>query len=161
MKILLLLGGNQNDVRASFRIAIDKLSLELGALVKCSSYFESEPWGFKAEQCFINQVVEFETDVPVNNLLKITQGVERFLGRKKKVVTTYESRPIDIDILFADNVVVETKDLTIPHRLLHKRRFTLLPLSQHWSNLLHPKLKKTITDLLHECEDESQVKMLI
>ncbi|MCU4174515.1 2-amino-4-hydroxy-6-hydroxymethyldihydropteridine diphosphokinase [Carboxylicivirga sp. N1Y90] len=157
MRLILLLGGNQNDVRAKLKLAIEKLGLEFGDLIYCSSYYESEPWGFEASQRFINQVVEFYTLVPVNELLAITQRIEKELGRKEKVGTVYESRPIDIDILFVDDVIMEARDLTIPHRLLHERRFTLLPLTEHWSELIHPKLQKTISELLDECKDEGQV----
>jgi len=157
MKLILLLGGNENDVRANLQLARELLMSELGQLVQCSSYYESEPWGFEASQNFINQVVEFETLVSVDKLLGITQGVEKQLGRKAKVGTAYESRPIDIDILFVDDVILETGHLTIPHRLLHERRFTLLPLAEHWSELIHPKLRRSISELLSECKDDVQV----
>lgn len=159
-KQLLLLGGNQGDVIKNLQQAIEALSIHLGEAIETSAYYESEPWGFEASQNFVNQVVEFESSFTPDQLLGITQQIEIQLGRKQKTGTHYESRPIDIDILFIDNYIIETSHLIIPHPRLHQRRFTLLPLLDHWQNLFHPKLEKTILELLSICEDEGTVKRI-
>jgi len=159
-KQLLLLGGNQGNVINNLQQAIEALSIHLGKAIQTSAYYESEPWGFEASQNFVNQVVEFESALTPNQLIRITQQIEIQLGRKQKTGTHYESRPIDIDILFIDDCIIDTSHLVIPHPRLHQRRFTLLPLVEQWQNLLHPKLEKTIQELLSVCEDEGTVKRI-
>jgi len=156
-KQILLLGGNQNDVVSSIRDAVKQLSLRLGEPIKQSFYYESEPWGFEASQNFINQVVEFRSSLSPIELLDLTQATEKALGRKEKTGTHYESRPIDIDILFIDDQQVETTRLVVPHPKLHERRFTLLPLLDEWNNMIHPKIKKTMEQLLITCSDTGVV----
>jgi len=159
-KQLLLLGGNQGNVINNLQQAIEALSIHLGKAIQTSAYYESEPWGFEASQNFVNQVVEFESALTPNQLIRITQQIEIQLGRKQKTGTHYESRPIDIDILFIDDCIIDTPHLVIPHPRLHQRRFTLLPLLDHWQDLLHPKLEKSIQELLSVCEDEGTVKRI-
>ena len=158
---ILLLGGNQNDVIDSMQKAIEGLSYRLGSPIKASAYYESEPWGFAAEQNFINQVVEFSSPLSPIDLLDLTQKTEMELGRKAKTGTHYESRPIDIDILFIDSMEINSSRLTVPHPRLHKRRFTLLPLMDHWSGLLHPTMNKSIKQLLNACTDSGTVKKVV
>nr|WP_321453713.1 2-amino-4-hydroxy-6-hydroxymethyldihydropteridine diphosphokinase [uncultured Carboxylicivirga sp.] len=158
--IILLLGGNIGDTQNYFKDAISLLSTRLGSPIKISYCYESEPWGFEASQNFINQVVEFSSFIEPLELLDFTQQTEKKLGRKEKAGNHYESRPIDIDILFIDNLCLESERLTIPHSLLHKRRFTLLPLSDYWNDLIHPKLQQTVDKLLSDCKDGSNVKRI-
>lgn len=157
---ILLLGGNQNDVITACEKAIQLLSSHLGVPVRYSAYYESEPWGFEAPQNFINQVVEFSSSIEPLELLNLTQAIEKELGRQIKTGTHYESRPIDIDVLFINDQLIHLPHLTVPHPKLHERMFTLLPLSEHWADLLHPLLKKTIQQLTLECKDEGIVKRL-
>ncbi len=157
---ILLLGGNQNDVIASCKKAIELLTKYLGEPIQQSAYYESEPWGFEASQNFINQVVEFSSPLEGIEALNITQSIEKELGRQTKTGTHYESRPIDIDILFVDDQQIDHPRLTVPHPKLHERMFTLLPLMEHWTNLQHPLLNKTIEQLTLECKDEGIVKRL-
>ncbi len=157
---LLLLGGNQGDVIKNLHQAVRALSVPLGEPIQSSAYYESEPWGFEAAQNFVNQVVEFNSTHSPDALLQITQGIELQLGRKQKTGTHYESRPIDIDILYIDDLILESPHLIIPHPRLHQRRFTLLPLMDHWKDLFHPKLKATTQALLSICEDDGHVKRI-
>ena len=159
-KHILLLGGNQGNVIENLQQAVQALSVHLGELIKLSDYYESEPWGFESSQNFVNQVVEFENSYTPDQLLQTTQQIEIQLGRKQKTGTHYESRPIDIDILFSDDCIIETPHLIIPHPRLHQRRFTLLPMTDHWKDLFHPKLEKTIQELLSVCEDEGIVERI-
>lgn len=160
MNAILLLGGNQGKVKESLSNAIELLSAKLGKPIRSSNLYESEPWGFEARQNFINQVVEFKSNLNPFELLSYTQSIEKKLGRQEKAGTQYESRPIDIDILFCDDLILQSQRLTIPHPLLHKRRFTLLPLMDHWSNLFHPVLKNNIEQLLKKCEDNCPVRKI-
>jgi 2-amino-4-hydroxy-6-hydroxymethyldihydropteridine diphosphokinase len=155
---ILLLGGNQGDVICSLKKSIDLLSERLGQPILVSDYYESEAWGFEAEQNFINQVVEFKSDLKPIELLNFTQKIEQELGRKTKTGTHYESRPIDIDILFFNEERIELPRLIVPHPKLHERRFTLLPLLDHWANYIHPTFQKNISQLTESCTDDGMVQ---
>ncbi len=160
MNVILLLGGNQGIVKNYLSKAIKLLSERLSGPIKASNLYESEPWGFEAQQNFINQVVQFKTEMNPHELLVYTQSIEKQLGRKEKAGIQYESRPIDIDILFCDELILQSQRLTIPHPLLHERRFTLLPLMDHWSQFTHPVFKRTIEQLLKDCIDLNPVLKL-
>ncbi len=154
---ILLFGGNQNNVVDSINNAKQLLSKQIGNPIAQSAFYESAPWGFEASQNFINQVVEFHSSIEPIDLLNFTQSIEKELGRKEKAGTNYESRPIDIDILFIDDFQINSERLTVPHPKLHERRFTLLPLMDHWSSMNHPTLHKTIEQLEAVCTDEGMV----
>jgi len=159
-RLIILLGGNQGDIIETFRIVITKLEDKLGSVSKLSGYYESEPWGFESEQSFINQVIEIDCSIPATEVIKITQSIEREFGRVKKSGKGYSSRPIDIDILFFDNLIIDSVEVTIPHPRLHERMFTLLPLSEKWTDFMHPTKNKTIKQLLDECSDDGWVKKI-
>ncbi|WP_430812653.1 MULTISPECIES: 2-amino-4-hydroxy-6-hydroxymethyldihydropteridine diphosphokinase [unclassified Carboxylicivirga] len=158
--IILLLGGNEGDVIASIKEAVQLLAERLGKPLASSHYYESEPWGFKASQNFINQVVAFHSHVDAIEILNFTQMIEKRLGRKTKTGTHYASRPIDIDILFIDDQHIQLPRLTVPHPRLHERMFTLLPLTEHWKKWRHPVLNKTVQELLIACDDKGLVRRL-
>ena len=156
-RLIILLGGNQGNITETFRRVVTKLNDKLGSVTEISGYYESEPWGFESEQNFINQVVEIDCSISATEVIKATQSIEREFGREKKSGKGYTSRPIDIDILFFDNLIVDSPELTIPHPRLHKRRFTLLPLAEKWADFVHPVKNKTVLQLLDECSDEGWV----
>lgn len=157
-KIILLLGGNIGNVKENLSKAINLLTEKLNHPNYISGWYESEPWGFVAQQNFINQVVEFSAVITPIELLNFTQSIENQLGRLPKSGQHYESRTIDIDILFIDNCIIESERLTVPHPLLHRRRFTMMPLMEYWSGLTHPGFNQTISELFKSCEDLSPVK---
>lgn len=153
---LILLGGNIGNVVATMTEAIEMLG-EAGTVIDKSAVYCSEAWGFEAE-VFYNQVVELESELNPEELLDRTQMMEKRLGRKEKSKDgVYHSRLIDIDLLFCGEKLVETERLILPHKLLHKRRFTLVPLAEKWSTVLHPRMGKSVRELLEECSDEGKV----
>lgn len=156
--VLLSLGGNQKDTKIIFEKSLIEIEQSIGEVIKKSSLYTSEPWGFdESVPLFYNQVIEVLTTCNPEELLKKTQEIETKLGRLLKTKTTYESRIIDIDILFYEQVVINTKSLVIPHYLIHKRRFILLPLLEIHPNFIHPVFQKTINKLLLQCEDTLEV----
>ncbi|MCW3807383.1 2-amino-4-hydroxy-6-hydroxymethyldihydropteridine diphosphokinase [Plebeiibacterium marinum] len=159
-KVLLLVGGNLGDRFSNLENVKALIEEKIGGVVEESSIYESEPWGFEHAQNFYNQVLEVESLYTEYEILDIAQEIERVMGRKAKTKTGYEGRPMDIDILFYNDLVFETERLTIPHPRLHERRFTLMPLAQKWNSLLHPVLNKTMEELLLECKDEGWVRKL-
>ena len=155
-RIYLGLGSNLGDKKETLQRAIENLSLALGSPVALSSFMESEPWGYTSSSNYINCVVAFDTTLTPTQLLDTTEEAERALGRTRKSIDgQYNDRPIDIDILFCGNQVINTPRLTIPHPLLHKRNFVLTPLREIAPTLVHPTLGKTIEQL-----DEELKKLL-
>ena len=149
--IYLGLGTNEGNKEENIRGAIEELSHLLGTPTAVATIIETEPWGFKSDNSFLNTVVAFNTTLAPEEILKATQEIERRLGRTKKSIDgCYSDRPIDIDILLYGNRVIESEHLTIPHPLLHKRLFVLQPLAQIAPGLIHPILGKSITRLLKE-----------
>lgn len=155
----MLLGGNLGDKPAIFAAAQEKLRDKLGEITARSAVYETEPWGFKSADLFWNQVLEIKTMRSPEEVLTQTQQIEQEFGRTRHK-NQYESRLIDIDILFYSDRVVQQKNLIIPHPRLQERRFTLVPLCEIDPNLVHPVLKKTMKQLLEECTDKLRVSMV-
>ena len=126
--VYLGLGTNLGNKKNNLKNAIKALSLELGEPVKVSSVYQSEPWGFKSPNSFLNLVVSYNTLLNGAQVLSICLDIEKQLGRKRKESLGYESRIIDIDILLFGNLVVAENNLKIPHPLLKERLFVLEPL---------------------------------
>lgn len=126
--------------------AIDLLDQNGVKVLRRSTMQETEPWGVEDQPKFINMAVEAETEFSPRNLLKVLQKIESLMGRRRE--TRWGPRLIDLDILFYDDLVLEERDLTIPHPMFHLRRFVLEPLSELAADKLHPVLKKTVRDLL-------------
>jgi 2-amino-4-hydroxy-6-hydroxymethyldihydropteridine diphosphokinase len=160
-KIFLLLGSNLGESRAVFQTATQLLSLEFGALTHASSLYKSPPWGFESPNDFLNQLLVFTTHKPAVEVLKICLEVELKLGRTRKLNDErYESRIIDIDVLYFGNEVIDMSGLQIPHPKIQLRRFTLMPLVEVFPEMVHPLIGKSHQLLLAECVDESKVERI-
>ncbi|MFV0522472.1 MAG: 2-amino-4-hydroxy-6-hydroxymethyldihydropteridine diphosphokinase [Mangrovibacterium sp.] len=157
--LYLLLGGNLGDKQAIFEQATSRLTEELGSLVNASSIFETEPWGFEADDLFWNQVLVIQTTKTPQDVLKATKSIEIELGRVRGD-ERYASRTIDIDLLFYDDAVIDEENLQLPHPRMINRKFVLEPLHQIAADFLHPVFKKTVSQLLKECEDSLRVKVV-
>ena len=135
------------------------LKKQVGKCVKISSFFVSEPWGFNSDNIFFNIAAEFETELQPFELLEVTQQIEQVIGRTHKTENRkYADRIIDIDILFYDNQIIDSHQLTIPHCLLHKRDFVLYPLAEIAPEFQHPVLKKTIKEIIDSNHKSTQKK---
>lgn len=117
------------DRAANLRGALDMIGEQAGHVLACSSFIETEPWGFQSENSFLNAVVAVDTPHAPYALLRITQEIEQTMGRTHKSVGgVYTDRIIDIDILLYDDVEINDAELTIPHPLMWQRRFVYEPL---------------------------------
>jgi 2-amino-4-hydroxy-6-hydroxymethyldihydropteridine diphosphokinase len=153
----LLLGSNLDDRLAALQRAKGEISSVIGKITRESSVYESEPWGFESEQKFLNQVVMIETDYRPGQILEEILKIENKLGRFRAVDQGYTSRSIDIDILFFNDEIISEDTLTIPHPKIPERMFTLLPLSELDRSMIHPGVRKSISDLMLECPDNLSV----
>ncbi len=150
------MGGNSGDVKRTLQAAQRLINERAGAVLRCSHRRESEPWGFSAPDRFWNQAIELSTDLKPEELLDAVQEIERTLGRNRaaeaieKVSTgaPYASRPIDIDIIFYDDEVIDTERLTIPHPRLAEREFALVPVAEIVRSKRHPVSGRTVGELL-------------
>jgi len=158
MKIVFLgIGTNLGDRERNLEQAVAKIEEFIGRILISSSTYETEPWGFKANDEFLNLVVKVETELTPSGLLGRILMVESLLGRVRGH-KRYSSRMIDIDILFYEDMIIDEESLKIPHPLLHERKFVLVPLCEIATELIHPVLKKSVADLLEICKDKSEVK---
>lgn len=130
------------------------IQLEIGSILAVSSLNASKPWGFDSENDFLNEAVLIETDLSPLELLKRIKMIEKKMGRDINADGKYHDRIIDIDILFYDNLIIRLPNLIIPHPMLEKRYFVLIPLSEIAPDFVHPLLKKSINTLKNELMDD-------
>lgn len=154
--VFLQLGSNIGDRELVFEKTKNLIEQKIGTITKQSSIYETQSWGFFTYNLFLNQVLLVETEIEPDKLLKIVLNIETLLGRVRKS-DKYESRIIDIDILFYNNFIVNTEKLNIPHPLIQDRLFVLKPLNEIARDFVHPVLNKTIKELLIECDDKLEI----
>lgn len=127
----LSLGSNLGDRHATMQSAILLLDSQAGSVDRVSSAIETEPWGFKSANKFLNMCVRITTNLSPEQLLATTKDIELQLGRTTKSVNgQYHDRPIDIDILTYDDLHINTPSLTLPHPHMHERDFVMIPLCE-------------------------------
>ncbi len=146
--IYLALGSNLDDRAENLKEAIASLPPQMEVKAK-SQVYETPPWGYEDQPRFYNQVLKAQTYLQPELLLKHIKRLEIALGRK----ATFRNGPrlIDIDILFYDELVLNTSSLTLPHPHLHERGFVLLPLMDIAPDLIHPVTRKSVREMVATC----------
>ncbi len=127
----------------------------VGQVTARSQVYETAPWGVLEQPSYLNQVVEIYTAHAPEEVLRLILDIEHELGRVR--YERWGARVIDIDILFFGDLVIDSARLTVPHPRLHERRFTLIPLQELVPHYIHPIFTKSVSNLLSECPDESDV----
>lgn len=148
------LGSNKGDKFKNLQAAVNAIHKDIGHIRSISRVYTSPAFGFEGDD-FLNAALTLESHLLPEDLLNTLLRVEKSMGRTRNYKGVYEARPIDLDIIFAEDQIVNTENLKIPHPELGKRRFVLQPLSDLDSKLKHPENGKDISELLQECKEQS------
>lgn len=154
--VYIALGSNLGNKADNLTSALRLLEAEVGKLLSCSHYYETDPVGFVSNHTFLNAVAAFQTSCSPTELLNRTQTIEKQLGRfTKSHNLQFSDRLIDIDLLLLDHCCMNDSEaqLVLPHPRLHRRLFVLQPLQEIAPDLIHPIFKLSISQLLSRCAD--------
>ncbi|HPH37440.1 MAG TPA: 2-amino-4-hydroxy-6-hydroxymethyldihydropteridine diphosphokinase [Sediminibacterium sp.] len=155
----LLIGSNLGDKTTYLKNAGSYIQQQCGQIVKQSSFYETEPWGFTEQPSFLNQALCIQTELAPAQLMHTLLQIESKMGRTREL--KMGPRIIDLDILQIDQQIVDTPLLQLPHPAMHLRRFALIPMEEIAPQLMHPQFNKTIAQLLAECADQTDVQKKI
>jgi 2-amino-4-hydroxy-6-hydroxymethyldihydropteridine diphosphokinase len=151
------LGSNKGDRFKNLQQAIDAIHQKIGCILSISKVYKTPAMGFEGDY-FFNACIIVESDLKPKKIMQSLLKIEKKLGRTRSTKKGYESRNIDLDIIFYEDGVINTKLLTIPHPEMHKRQFVLRPLCDIAPQMMHPKLKKDVAELLEESTDKSAIE---
>jgi len=156
-EVYLQLGSNIGDRLDNLDQSIKIITERIGNVLEKSSVYESTPWGVENQRNFLNQVIFLKSNFDPYTILDLVLQIEKDMGRIR--IEKWGERIIDIDILFIDDLIIESENLCIPHEFIAKRKFVLQPMCEIAPGFIHPKLNKTISQLLEECIDEEKVNV--
>lgn len=158
-RVFLSLGSNLGDRLSNIQQAVSSLNMsDKIKVIKSSSFYETEPWGNKDQNWFVNAAVAIDTVLEPLELLKYCQNIEYTLGRIRNEKEKWQARAIDIDILTYDDKIINIENtLIVPHQFMHLRAFVLVPMLEVKADLVHPVFNKTISELYDELENPEDV----
>jgi len=155
--VYIALGSNRGNKLHYIQSAVDTIFDSVGFVKKLSRVFKTPALGFEGYD-FYNACITVETHLSPKKLLKTLQQIEKSIGRSKKTSNGYESREIDLDIIFYESDIIQNKNLIIPHPEIQNRKFVLQPLLDILKDFEHPVSKKSIETLFEECKDDSVIE---
>ncbi|MBO3117124.1 2-amino-4-hydroxy-6-hydroxymethyldihydropteridine diphosphokinase [Winogradskyella sp. DF17] len=157
--VYIALGSNRGNKFQFLQNAIDAVFKTIGPIKKISKVYKTPALGFEGED-FFNAVIKIETPLSAKNILKMLQKIEKRLGRAQKTKSGYESREIDLDILFYGDEIIKQDALIVPHPEMQNRKFVLQPLCDIASDHIHPELNLSCAQLFEACNDSSAIEPL-
>lgn len=156
-QVILSLGSNQGNRLETIQSCIGLIHNEVATVVKVSKIYETPAWGFESEP-FYNAAILIHTTKSAQKILNQVLKVEKKLGRIRSKDSGYQARIIDVDIIAFDEEIISTETLQVPHPLMQNRKFVLQPMLDLGLNWEHPLLKKSVSQLLVQTEDTSEIK---
>lgn len=150
-------GSNLGNRLENLRKAEQLITEKIGVVEKASHVYVTQAWGVQEQPDYLNQVFEVATHLSPEEVLAQIEQIELQMGRKRQ--KKWGERLIDIDILFYEQAIIQTENLTIPHPFLHERNFVLIPLAEIAPKLVHPILNQSIAQLLMFSKDKLDVKI--
>ena len=154
--VFLQLGSNLGERESLLQDAIIAIEGRIGQVVEKSKVYESTPWRVEGQKNYLNQIVKVKTELLADDILSTVLDIEKELGRIR--LEKWGERLIDIDIIFYNDLIIETAQLCVPHKHMHERMFVLTPMHNIAPELVHPIYNKTVAELLQICKDTELVK---
>jgi 2-amino-4-hydroxy-6-hydroxymethyldihydropteridine diphosphokinase len=151
------LGSNKGDRTSYLSNAIKQIADKIGHVTDQSAIYQTEPWGKKDQDDFLNMAIKVESNLSPEDALNATKKIETAMGSEKK--EKWGPRIIDIDILYCDDLIMEKDNLVIPHPHIYERNFVLIPLMEIAGDFIDPVKEMSIEDIFDLCKDESEVLM--
>ncbi len=158
-QVYISLGSNKGDRLKNLQEAVDLIFQKVGKVKSIAKVFNTPALGFEGDD-FLNTCILVQTRLEAEDVLENLLDIEKRMGRVRTTSDAYESRVIDLDILFFNEDIIDTKSLTVPHPKLHLRQFVLDPLKSMAPSFEHPVLNKSITQLSEECKDDSAIEAI-
>lgn len=158
-QVVLSLGSNQGERMENIQAAIELIHKNIGTIIRTSKLYETPSWGFDSG-AFYNCAVLLHTSYSAEKILKKILETEKHLGRIRGDQRGYQARIIDIDIIAFNEDIISEHHLHIPHPQMQKRLFVLLPMLDLKTDWIHPKLNKSISELIRNTEDKSECKVI-
>ena len=152
----LSIGSNLGDRLLLLQKAIFEIGKVAGEIRQVSAIYETPSWGFEGED-FFNACLELQTQLSPEDLLSQLLTIETNFGRERKGGDGYQSRTLDIDIIYYEKEIIDTENLTVPHPKMQERKFILKPLADITPQFYHPIFNKDTRNLLQECKDKSTI----
>jgi len=156
--VFLIVGSNLGNRKKNLQTAATFIGEQIGRIIQSSKIYETEPWGLADQPAFYNQVHLVKSKLNAQMIIDIILKTEKKMGRVRTIKNA--ARIIDIDILFFNEEIIHEPNLIIPHREIPNRRFVLMPLNEIAPLMIHPVLKKNISELLATCKDQLKVAPL-
>ncbi len=153
----LALGSNLGDRKQYLVNAVNYLK-SIGVLLLNAGLYETGAYGFTEQPAFLNSALLLDTHLNPLDLLNQLKNIENMTGRKQR--HRWGPREIDLDIIFYENQVIQTRELTIPHPDFQNRRFVLQPLMDIAPNFISPAQNKTVSQLFKDCRDSTRVQRI-
>lgn len=154
------IGGNIANPLKNMELALEKIGQKIGSIDRSSGVYKTSPWGVENQPEYLNAVVGVYTNLSPHEVLSNCLSIEKELGRSREGVEKWSERLIDIDVLYIDDLKIDSKELKVPHPFIQDRKFVLVPLAEIYPNYCHPILENTTLELLQECSDKGKVEKM-